>query len=75
MTCLLPTPWECAVLSGPPTQIPVQGVSRHSMLHVPCGDTFCLLSGGGGWRPVPVLPHPSSPQNRKPRPRLSRQRR
>lgn len=66
VTCLLPTPQECTVLSGPPGFLRRES-ARPSMRLVPCGDTFCLPVKGaevGGSCLLSRLRSPRTPRQR-----------
>lgn len=69
-----PTPQECTVPSGPPGFLHRES-AQHSMLLVPCGDTFCLTVRGRrlAARACCHTPVPESPSQREAR--LFRQRR
>lgn len=70
VTCLLPTPKECTVLSGPPGFL-CRESARPSMLLVPCGDTFCFTIKGVEVGGSCLLSHPSSPRTPGQRPSCS----
>lgn len=67
VTCLLPTPQECTVLSGPPGFLRRES-ARHSMLLVPCGDTFYLTIKGAEVGGSCLLSRSSSPRTPSQRP-------